>query len=104
MLSKKGHYVDKKSLKSICHSVSDSYLSYASLAWAQNSSSVSESYIYNKRFVNQVCLTVPCQCTETFGRYSLSIIVIYFRNNFQNKYQRTSIYLLKTKLRKRVDY
>lgn len=40
MLSKKGHYVDKKSLKSICHSVSDSYLSYASLAWAQNSSSV----------------------------------------------------------------
>ena len=45
MLSKKGHYVDKKSLKSICHSVSDSYLSYASLAWVQNSSSVKGLHI-----------------------------------------------------------
>ena len=45
MLSKIGHYVDKKSLKSICHSVSDSYLSYASLAWAQNSSSVKGLHI-----------------------------------------------------------
>ena len=40
MLSKIRHYVNIKTLKSIDHAIFESHLSYTSLVWAQNLSSV----------------------------------------------------------------
>ena len=40
MLSKVRHYVDRKTLKMIYHSIFESHLYYSSLVWAQNSNSV----------------------------------------------------------------
>ena len=48
MLSKLRHYVDIKTLKSIYHAVFESHLSYASLVWTQNSSSVKRLHILQK--------------------------------------------------------
>ena len=47
MLSKITHHVDIKMLKSIYHAIFESNLSYASLVWAQNSSSVKKQSILN---------------------------------------------------------
>ena len=52
MLSKIRHHVGIKTLRSIYHAIFESHLSYASLAWAQNSSSVKRLNILQKK-INQ---------------------------------------------------
>ena len=49
MLSKIRHYVDRKTLKLIYHAIFESHLYYASLVWAQNSSSIKRLYILQKK-------------------------------------------------------
>ena len=48
-LSKIRNYVGIKTLKSIYHAIFESHLSYASLLWAQNSSSLKRLYILQKK-------------------------------------------------------
>ena len=43
------HYVDMKTLKSICYSILESHLSYASCVWVQNLSSVKKLHILHKK-------------------------------------------------------
>ena len=49
MLSKIGHYVVMKTLKSIYHAIFELHLSYASLVWMQNSSSAKRLHILQKK-------------------------------------------------------
>ena len=43
------HYVDMKTLKSICYAILESHLSYASCVWVQNLSSVKKLHILQKK-------------------------------------------------------
>ena len=49
MLSKLGHVLDKKALKSFYYAIFESHLCYASLFWAQNTNSVKIFHLLQKQ-------------------------------------------------------
>ena len=49
ILSKLRHFIDRKTLKTICHVIFEPHLYYSSLVWAQNSNSIKRLFVLQKK-------------------------------------------------------